>query len=228
MTGRESHLHKALKEWYLEKGDLCEARVEGGIADILRPRKRKKDRDLVIEIQTGSFGKLAPKLPALLENYIVRVVYPLTIAKKLVVYAGDGEKITSSRMSPRHDSVYAVFNELFRIPHLLNCPYFQFEALLTVQEEVRVADGAGSWRRKGVSILEKRLVEVSGVERFYILDDFCRLIPAECSGVFTCSRLSRIAGCSRKLAQKMAYCLSRAGLLACTGKEGREHVYTAR
>jgi len=228
MTGRESHLHRALKDWYMREGDACEARTGDFIADILRPANEGRGRDLIIEIQTGSFSKLAAKLPALLKKYALKVVYPLVTEKRIILYDQTGKKILRTRKSPRHDSLYTMFNELFRIPGFLRHEFFEFEVVFTAQEEVRISDGNGSWRKKGVSVRERRLVEVADTKSFRGLADYAKLIPRTLQGGFTCSGLSAAVSCPRKLAQKMAYCLSRAGLLESTGKEGRERRYIVR
>jgi hypothetical protein len=64
------------------------------------------------------------------------------------------------RKSPRRGKLEDLFLELVRIPHLINHPNLTLEVLLIREEEIRHADGKGSWRRRGVSIIDHRLLEI--------------------------------------------------------------------
>ena len=55
-TLNEKSLHAALKEWYARRGDRLEVSVDGFLVDIVRPRRGKRARDLLVEIQTGNFA----------------------------------------------------------------------------------------------------------------------------------------------------------------------------
>ena len=46
------------------------------------------------------------------------------------------------------------------MPSLLTHPNLRLEVLLVVEEEVRLCGWAGSWRRNGVSIIDRRLMDV--------------------------------------------------------------------
>ena len=59
---RERSLHAALKQRYARPGDQFETRVGGYVIDIVRG---DPDVPLLIEVQTGSFAKIKPKLLAL-------------------------------------------------------------------------------------------------------------------------------------------------------------------
>ncbi len=92
-TLKESSLHAGLKDWYAQPGDKLESPVDGYWIDLVRDR-------LLIEIQTGSFSAIKPKLTRLLKNYPVRLVYPLTREKWIVRVTGDG-KTMGRRKSPK-------------------------------------------------------------------------------------------------------------------------------
>ena len=55
---RETSLHASLKSWWARPGDLLEASVDGYVVDLLRG-------ETVVEIQTGHFSAIRPKLRAL-------------------------------------------------------------------------------------------------------------------------------------------------------------------
>ena len=58
----ENQLHNSLKQYYFQKGDLIEHKLEGYFIDIYR-------EDTLIEIQTSSFSKVKRKYDNLLKNY---------------------------------------------------------------------------------------------------------------------------------------------------------------
>jgi hypothetical protein len=89
-TLKESSLHAGLKDWYAQPGDKLESPVDGYWIDLVRER-------LLIEIQTGSFSAIKPKLTRLLKNYPVRLVYPITREKWIVRVTGDGRTIGRKR-----------------------------------------------------------------------------------------------------------------------------------
>ena len=151
-TRGEKSLHAALKRWYAQPGDQVEAMVDGYRVDIVRD-------DLLIEIQTGSFGALREKLNRLLVGHTVRLVYPVAVEKWIVRLGADGT-LVSRRRSPKRGRVEDVFAELIRLPALMSHPHFTLEVLLIRAEEQRRNDGLGSWRRQGWSLHDHILLEV--------------------------------------------------------------------
>ena len=107
-TLRESSLHASLKELYARPGDELEAIREGYVVDLVRP-------DELVEFQTGGFGRIRPKLEALLAHHDVRVVHPVAIERMLVRIDGDGV-VTSRRRSPVRGNRLSLFDELVAIP----------------------------------------------------------------------------------------------------------------
>ena len=75
MTGigvlREGPLHASIKDWCARPGDRAEVRIERWVIDLVRA-----DGELV-EVQTGGFGPLGPKLDALLDGHRMRIVHPV-------------------------------------------------------------------------------------------------------------------------------------------------------
>ena len=158
-TIHEGPLHAALKAWYARPGDLVETPVEGFIIDILQDSR-------LVEIQTGNFSAIRPKLQALVEHHPVRLVYPVAQAKWIIRMAPDGLSELSRRKSPKTGRIESVFSELVRIPLLLAHPNFSLEVLLTQEHEIRSHDPGRAWRRKGWVIEERRLVKVVGRQLF--------------------------------------------------------------
>ncbi len=217
-TLSERSLHAALKDWYAQPGDLRETRVDGYIIDLTRG-------DLLIEIQTRQCGKLKRKLERLLDGHRVRLVHPIAGVRWLVKTDGDGI-IVNRRKSPSQGCIEHIFHELVSIPHLVMHPNFELEVLITREEEIRRDDGQGSWRRKGWSIVDRRLIEVLDHHLFETPADFLSLLPADLAQPFTNRTLAQSLHQRQSIAQKMTYCLTRMGALQTIGKEGRARLFS--
>jgi hypothetical protein len=218
-TLQEKSLHASLKRWYARPGDRLEVPVEGYLVDIVRG-------ELLIEIQTRNFSAIKRKLLNLTNSHPVRLVHPIAQEKWILRMQEAGETPGERRKSPRRGRLEHLFVELVRFPSLLAHPNFTLEVLLTREEEIRVNDGRGAWRRKGWSIADRRLVEV--VDRF-VLDSpqaFLELLPPTLPQPFTSRELARARRIPAYLAQKMAYCLREMGVIQVTGKRGRSYLYT--
>lgn len=206
--------HAALKAWYAEPGDLFEMPVDGYVVDIVRG-------DLLIEIQTRNFSAIRGKLSALTAQHPLRLVYPLAVEKWIVRLQPDGEQLLSRRKSPKKGSPVEVFSELVSIPRLLTSANFSLELLLIQEEEIRSYDAERAWRRKGWVTQERRLLDVIGRQVFGTPGELGALLPAELDEPFTTLALAEALGISRRLAQRMAYCLRAVGVLAAVGNSGR-------
>jgi hypothetical protein len=215
---KESSLHAALKEWYARPGDQFEVPVDGFVIDILRDA-------LLIEIQTRNFSALKAKLARLVERYPLRLVYPVAKEKWIVRLDPTGGRQLSRRKSPRRGTVEHLFLELVRIPALVNHPNFSLEVILTKEEELWRDDGQGSWRRKGWSIADRRLLDVVQSVPLNNPADFLALLPETLPRPFTTRDLARSLGQPAYLAGKMAYCLRRMGAIETIGKRGRSYLY---
>jgi len=216
----EGPLHRALKAWYAEPGDELEVPVEGCVIDLVRA-------DLLVEIQTGNFSALKPKLARLLPSYRVRVVYPVPESKWIVRLDEAGE-VLSRRKSPKHGRSLDVFYELVRLAPFLASERLELELVYEHEEEVRRYEAHKAWRRKGWVILHRRLLEVLGSERLLCPADLARFLPADLPERFDSAELAEALSCTRPLACKVAYCLQAAGLLERRGKRGNAWLYSRR
>lgn len=217
-TLSETSLHAALKAYLAQPGDLQETLVSGYHIDLLQG-------ELLVEIQTGSFNKIRPKLQALLPDHPVRIVHTVPKQKWIVRRRPSGS-LVSRRKSPRRGILLDIFTELVYLPTLINHPNFSLLALYTHEEEIWQDDGKGSWRRKGWSIADRTLLEVSGSELFRSPADYLKLLPASLPLPFTVRSLADTLKIRLYLAQKMAYTLYQAGLIERVGKQRRAYLYT--
>ena len=213
----ESSLHFAIKEWYTVPGDKLEAKVDEFLIDILRGK-------LLIEIQTRNFSAVKKKLSKLLLNNQVRLVYPIAKLKWIVHLSRSGE-VTRRRKSPKKGKLTDLFYELVHTPKLIKDKNFSLEVLLIEEEEVRCNDGKGSWRRRGVSIRDRKLLDVFDRIVFEESRDFLRFLPEDMDGYFTNKVLAQKLGVSLRLAQKITYCLSKMGSISIVGKKRNELLF---
>jgi hypothetical protein len=212
-TLRERSLHARLKRLYAEPGDRVEEKVGEYWVDIRRGEE-------VIEIQTGNFGGMKRKVAALLESRPVRVVHPVAAEKWITRLSADGATVVARRKSPKRGTVYDLFDELVSFPHFFLNPRFSIEVVLVKEEELRCEDGRGSWRRKGTSIRDHRLLDVAGIHVFRGPGDFLKVLPEGWTGPSTNRELAGELKQPYFRVARMTYCLDRMGLIRRVGKQG--------
>ncbi len=217
-TLRERSMHANLKRLYAEPGDCVEEKVGGYWVDIRRGEQ-------IIEIQTGSFSSLKRKLQVLLPDRPVRIVHPVAVEKWITKLAKDGTTFLSRRKSPKRGSLYDLFDELVSFPQLILDPNFSVEVVLIKEEELRCEDGKGSWRRKGTSIKDHLLLEVTSRELFETGRDFLRLLPKDWTGPSTNREIATALKQPYFRIARMTYCLVRMNILRPVGKVGNSVLF---
>jgi len=214
----EYSLHSEIKTWYSISKDDLEVKVKDGfVIDVIRD-------NLLIEIQTKNFSAIKKKLNKLIVDKQVRLVYP--IAKvKWIIYVSKLGKIISRRKSPKKGKLVDLFYELVHLSYLVKHSNFSFEVLLIEEEEFRCNDGNGSWRRRGASIKDRKLLTVSDRFVFENSQGFLRFLPFDIGKSFTNKLLMKKLGVSIKLAQKITYCFRKMDLISIIGKKRKELVF---
>jgi hypothetical protein len=215
----ESSLHQTLKDRYTRKAqDRQEVYVDGYQIDVVC-------EELLVEVQTGNFTHLKAKLADLLPNHPLLLVHPIPLEKWIVRLNDVGSRAISRRKSPRHGRVEDTFTELVRIAPFLDHPNLHLEVVLTREEEILQNDGRGSWRRKGWSIVDRRLLEVVQVFPLYKTQDFCHFVSFEYAQPFTSRELAEALHVPTYLGYKIVYCLSAMRLLERAGQRGRARLF---
>ena len=217
---REGPLHAAVKAMLASPGDRFEVPIGRFVIDLVRA-----DGELV-EVQTGGFAPLGPKLDALLDEHRFRIVHPVAAERRIVRVDEDGE-ITSVRRSPRRASVVEIFDRLVAFPSLLTHPHLTVEVLLLREDHVRGGRAArkGRWSRDPG---ERRLVDVLDRVELRTPEDVVRTLPALPSGPFSTREFAALLGCSVLLAQRTVYCLRAIGIIEDAGKRGRTPLHRLR
>jgi hypothetical protein len=215
---RESSLHSGLKKWYFLEGDRLEAKVDGFMVDIARG-------DLLIEIQTTNFSAIKPKLKRLLRDHKVRLVHPIARKKWIVHKSTSGGEAFGRRRSPKKGALYDLFSELIRIPDLFSKGNLSIEVLMTEVEEIWRNDGRGSWRRKGASVEDRKLIRVFERVMFEDKADFLRILPNDLPNPFSNRNLSQSLGIPINQSRKVTYSLRRIGTIEHAGWNGKQMLF---
>lgn len=213
----EKPLHASLKQWYARPGDRFEVAVGGFVIDIVRD-------DLLVEIQTRNFAAIKRKLTLLTSLHQVRLIYPIVQERWIVRQSADRHGGVVRRKSPRRGRLEDLVRELVSIPQLLSNRNFSLEVLMIRAEEVRRHEGKRGWRRRGWVVDERRLLEVLDRRLFEGGADWLGLLPGGLES-FTTRDLAMAMDSGRDLAQKLAYCLRRGGVIELIGKRGRDNLY---
>ena len=213
----ECSLHSEIKKVYSFPGDQFEVKLGNYIVDILR-------ENLIIEVQTKNFSALKEKLQVLTEKHQVRLVYPLP-EKKWITQVTKDHIVLNTRKSQKKGRLTDLFRELVMIPHMIGEENFSLEVLLIDEEEVRCDDGKGSWRRRGVSIKERKLLKVNDRILFQTKADYLKILPEDLKEDFTNRELAKITKISIRTARQITYCLRKSGVIQLAGKRGRELIF---
>lgn len=217
----ETTLHRQLKEFYCGDAQAREVRVGDYRIDAVVD-------GALVEIQLASLSALKRKVPALLCEHSVIVVKPLAAHKTIFRRDRRNGPITSRRVSPRHETVFDLFQELVHFIDVFPHPRLTLEVLLTEQEEFRMSRARKRRRGKDYRIEDRRLLGIHDRHVLRTADDLAQWLPADLPAQFTTIELARTAGIPRWLAQKMAYCLRKIGVLTLCGKRRNAILYADR
>ncbi|MDR3312136.1 MAG: hypothetical protein LBS64_03280 [Spirochaetaceae bacterium] len=223
-TCNESSLHRALKEEYAARfGGTVEQVVDGKVCDIVAAD------GTILEIQTTSLAKLAPKIAALLPRHRIRLVYPL-VTLKYIELRDSGGTLISRRKSPKKQTIHSIFRELTGIYPWLTHEHFLLEALeVTVAEQrvrtlepVQLPNKSRTFRRNWYKT-GKCLLSRGDSRLFAGAADYAALLPQELPEEFSVRDLAQ-AGVGKN-APLMRWVLERMGVIVLLGKRGRARYY---
>jgi len=217
-TRKESSLHRSLKFRYSGQDGETETLSGSYVCD------GRTDMGELIEVQTGSFGPLKEKVKALCQKNKVRIVHPIIIQKHIELY-DESKNLLSRRKSPKKGKIWDLFNALVYAPCLPLLKNLKIELALIDATEKRVDDGKGSWRRKGVSLIDRYLSKWHNSVILKSPKDYGQFLPFEKNEQFTVRTLAERAEIKPDLARKAIYVLVKMGLAERDGKQGRAFIY---
>lgn len=215
----ETALHRELKELYGGAPECREVPILGYRIDAIAGAA-------LVEIQQASLAAMRRKTRELLAVHDVVIVKPLAVTTTILRLARRNGPVASRRTSPRHESLYTLFEELVHFVDVFPHRRLTLEVLLVEQEETRIPRRKRWFRGKDYVLLERRLVAIRERHLFRTAADLSQLLPAGLDAAFTTADVARLAEIPRWLAQKMLYCLRHTGAAVAVGKQRNTLVYT--
>jgi hypothetical protein len=194
-TLNEGSLHAALKARYAQPGDAFEVPLDGFVVDIVRGLGTADE--LLVEIQTGSFGAMGRKLDHLLEGRRVHIVHPIPVRTVL-------ERAGRRRVSPAKGRLHDVLDELVSIPSMLDHPRLTLDVVLVETTAVQVPDASRRRGRGGWRTVDRVLDAVVEVHPFTGMADLAAFVTGPLPDRFTTADLAVAAGVDRDTARKLA------------------------
>lgn len=211
-TLNEGSIHAALKDMVAEPGDEFEVPVDNFVIDIRRG-------DLLIEVQTQSFGAMGRKLDALLDRYRIRIVHPVAVTTYL------HRPSRPVRRSPKKGSRFTILDELVSVPTLIDHPKFSVDVVLMEVDRFQRHDPTARRGRGGWRTVDRRIRSIDRWERFETGADVLELLPGNLPAVFTTADIAAGGVADRSSAQKLAYVLRALGLITLIDADRRGYRY---
>ena len=213
----EKSMHKILKLYIEPREEFHEVKYLGSVADV-------KNEDGVFEIQTRSVEKLAPRLRKYLAEAPVTVVIPVTVNKRLSFLDTETGELTEPKKSPKHESAYTVFREIYKIRRQIVNDSLSFRLIYITADEYKYLDGWDKTRRKGSTKLERIPTELLGEETL-TYRDLGEYIPFGYDEEFTAKELCSAARFPKRITSYVVGLFSHVGAIRQVSKRGREYVY---
>jgi hypothetical protein len=240
-TYSEKRLHKILKHYFCEDENCHEVRIRpngeavtdiaerssgaesgrgGFIADVF-------DNGKIVEIQTGGFYPLKPKIAFYLNkcDYDVTVVHPVAAAKWVSWIDPESGAVGKRSKSPKKGVASDVLPEFFWLSEYLKNERLHFKIVLLNIEEYRLLDGWSRDKKRGSNRYDRVPTELVDIVSFDASEFAKILIPQGLSEEFTSTELSKL---TRFKGRKLSFVLK---LLCDTkaaercGKRGNAYVY---
>ena len=219
-TLSEKMLHRILKYCYEPDPKKHEIAVLDSIADI-------KNEQGIVEIQTRSFDKLAPKLAKFLPYYRVNVVYPI-VTEKIIRYVDktDGS-VTQPKKSPHRLRACDAAKELRQISSFIGDENLTVTLLFVKAEEYRLLDGWDKTKKKGATKLECLPIEILDEVILKTKEDYKILLPADLPTSFSAAEHARLIKRTLRSAYHSLRLLLELGLVT-REKLGRAYLYSIK
>ena len=214
----EKTLHKILKLTVEPSAEFHEVEYLGFVADI-------KNGQGIYEIQTRSAERLIKKLEAFLPAVKVTVVIPVITEKTLRWLDKSTGEISEPKKSPKHESVYTAFSELYMIRRFLNSENLSVKMMLISVEEYKYLDGWDKTRHKGSTKLDRIPKELLRTVTLNTPEDYAALLPEELPEEFTSRELSLILKAPKACASAIAGVFSSVGAIEAVRRKGSAYIY---
>lgn len=212
----ETSLHRELKARYgPDSGGRLEVTLGAFRIDAVA-----EDGEL-IEVQSGALGPLRGKLGRLLPDSRIRVVKPVTVARRVVRRSHRDGADLSARYSPKRGAVFDVFDDLVGLARVFPHRNLTVDVLAVEVDEVRL----DRRRRPGYTVADRRLRAVVASVPLRVAADLWGLLPGGLGSPFSTRDLADHLGRPAAFAQRVAYCLRHSGAVETVGKAGNRRIY---
>lgn len=232
-TYSEKRMHRTLKLFFCPDESCHEVRIrpDGSIGEVGGSGRGGYIADIchdgdIIEIQTGGFYSLKPKLRFYLERteLEITVVHPLAAVKYTSWISPEDGSVTSRRRSPKRECLRDALPELFWLSDMLCDNRLHFCFPMMSVEEFRLLDGWSRDKKRGSNRYERiptELIDIIWLDA----DNLPSLLPDGLPNEFTAAEFSRIIKFKgRKLYNVLAlFCA--VGVIQKGEKKGRAYVY---
>ena len=213
----EGTLHLVLKNYISANPNDQEKKIGRKITDVYIDGK-------AYEIQTRNFGSLKEKLADFLPKMPVTVVFPVILKKRIAWIDPETGEMGKYHASPKKETLYNIFYEMVYIKDYLKEKNLSFCIFELAADETKLLSGRSYDRKKyGAVRLNRVPTQLYNTYYFEDMSSFLRLLPKE--DEVTVKSIASHAGIECELAQKMIYCLVKAGVLSYDRNEGKEKIY---
>lgn len=217
-TKQEKTLHQTIKYYLTLDESLHEIKVENKIVDIYKEGE-------IFEIQTQGFDKMRDKLATLLPKYQLTIVFPIAYIKTIHSVNDLGE-VVQTRKSPKKQSAFEIFKELYKIKQYLNHPNLHFKIIMFLSEEIRDIVPKRHVRSKGYKRSDQIVTDIVKEYDIYNKEDFNILLdeinlPLE----FTTQDIKKLTKVSVKTSTLVLNILLYLGVVEKIGNKNRYSLY---
>ena len=217
-TQKERILHATLKYFFEPDEAYHEIKIGRFFADINKG-------DAIVEIQTRNFNLLKNKLTEFLENHSVTIVYPIISTKWLSwVDAATGE-LSKPRRSPKSETIYYAYDELYKIKMFLNEPNLYFAFVFLDVDERRLLNGWSKDKKKGSHRMDRIPLKINDIVEINCIDDYIKMFPDNLPDQFTVKDFASASHINRRISTLALNILNHIGAVKRVGKSGNAFLY---
>lgn len=215
----ERCLHAIIKNYYESDTSFHEIKVCGYVADICKENN-------IIEIQTNNFSTLNRKLAKYLDEYKVKIVYPVSHMKNIIWIDPETGETTNKRKSPKCGTGIELLYEVSRIREYIGHPNLSMDILLIDMDEYKLLNGWSYNKKRGSSRCDRKPVLLYDVIEINSKDDYKKLIPAELFDKnFKYSDFQKATKLKGRVGRYSLNVLIEAGAIKRIGKQGNAFIY---
>lgn len=210
---KEKSMHQYLKNYFEPIQENQEVKIGPYYADIFNGNE-------IIEIQTQNLNKLREKVTYYLNDYNVRIVYPISHIKYINLTDENGE--VKRRKSPKVGTIYDSIKELYKLKPILRHDNLRLTFVLIDVEEFRIVNNKS---KKHFTKIENIPVKIEKVININSIDEYLVFLDG-IDNKFTSADLNKKKRIPKEKASLLLGILNKLGIIEIVGKQGRYYVYS--